>query len=59
MAELFDIAGRRLSAAALERRGAAWRARFSGAATARLASGVYFVLPRAAGARAQRLVVLR
>jgi hypothetical protein len=59
MAELFDVAGRLVSAAALERRGAAWRARFSGAATARLTSGIYFVRPRAPGAQAQRLVVLR
>jgi len=59
MAELFDVAGRLVSAAALERRGATWRARFSGAATARLTSGIYFVRPRAPGAQAQRLVVLR
>jgi len=59
MAELFDVAGRRVSAAALERRGAAWRARFSGAATARLTSGIYFVRPWVPGAQAQRLVVLR
>jgi M6 family metalloprotease-like protein len=60
VAELYDIAGRRVSAAALERRGGgAWRARFSGVVTARLSSGIYFVRPRAAGAAAQRLVILR
>jgi hypothetical protein len=58
-ADLFDVAGRRVSAAALERRDGAWRARFPGTVTSRLASGVYFVRPRAAGAHAQRLVVLR
>ena len=59
VAEIFDVAGRRVSTAALERRGSLWRARFSGTATQRLASGIYFVRPRAAGASAQRLVILR
>jgi hypothetical protein len=58
-AEIYDLAGRRVMATLLERRGTTWRARFSGAVTARLTSGVYFVRARAAGAPAQRLVVLR
>lgn len=59
VAELYDIAGRRVSSAVLERRGDGWRARFSGVVTSRLSTGIYFVLPRAAGAAAQRLVILR
>jgi immune inhibitor A len=59
VAELFDVAGRRVSTALLERRDGAWHARFPGSSTARLSSGIYFVRPRAAGASAQRLVILR
>ncbi len=58
-AELFDLAGRRISVAAVEPRGAGWHARFAPEVTSRLSSGVYFVRARAAGARAHRLVVLR
>jgi len=55
--ELFDLSGRRVAAATLERGAARWRARFSPALTSKLASGIYFA--RARGAAAARLVVLR
>ena len=59
VAELFDLAGRRVAAADLVRDGAGWRARFTTAVTSRLPSGVYFARARAAEAPALRLVVLR
>ncbi|HTG49248.1 MAG TPA: hypothetical protein VL915_02080, partial [Gemmatimonadales bacterium] len=58
-AEVFDVAGRLVSSAVLERRDDAWHARFSGAVTSRLTSGIYFVRPRVPTAAAQRLVILR
>ncbi|HEY2953808.1 MAG TPA: M6 family metalloprotease domain-containing protein [Candidatus Eisenbacteria bacterium] len=55
--ELFDLSGRRVASATLERGADRWWARFSPALTSRLASGVYFA--RARGSAAARIVVLR
>ncbi|HET7224878.1 MAG TPA: M6 family metalloprotease domain-containing protein [Candidatus Eisenbacteria bacterium] len=61
--EAYDVLGRRVASAPLERRGDIAVARFPAAVTARWADGIYFVRPRPAPGQAAppatRIVVLR